>query len=155
MSGQHERPASGADLHGTAYAARVPRIDHVNLGVPVDGLDREAAFLVDMLGYRRVEGGPEAQGFGTLWWFEGDDGSQVHLSPDPEHRPPARAHTAIHLDDAFEATLQRLRDDGRDCGEIAFDGYRHAFTRDPAGNTWELIGPVDAAARANSPARSG
>jgi catechol 2,3-dioxygenase-like lactoylglutathione lyase family enzyme len=120
----------------------VPRLDHVNLGVPVDGLDREATFLVDLLGYRRVEGGPEAQAFGVLWWFEGDDGSQIHLSADPEHRPPARAHTAVRFGDALDATLDRLRRAGHECGEIAFDGDRHAFTRDPAGNTWELIGPV-------------
>lgn len=127
-------------------------MDHVNLGVPVHGLEREASFLVDLLGYRRAEAGPEAQGFGTLWWFEGDDGAQVHLSEDPEHRPPARAHTAIRLDDALDAALSRLRAAGHECGEIAFDGDRHVFTRDPAGNTWELIGPAATAAASNSPA---
>ncbi len=120
-------------------------MDHVNLGVPVDGLEAEAGFLVDLLGYRRAQAGPEAQGFGTLWWFEGDDGAQVHLSADPEHRPAARAHTAIRLDDALDVTLERLRAAGHEGGEIAFDGDRHVFVRDPAGNTWELIGPVSPA----------
>jgi catechol 2,3-dioxygenase-like lactoylglutathione lyase family enzyme len=120
----------------------VPRLDHTNLGVPVDGLEAEAAFLVDLLGYRRVQGGPEAQAFGTLWWFAGDDDAQVHLSADPDHRPAARAHTAIRLGDALDTTLDRLRDADHECSELAFAGYRHAFTRDPAGNTWELIGPV-------------
>jgi catechol 2,3-dioxygenase-like lactoylglutathione lyase family enzyme len=129
-----------------AYASPVPRLDHVNLGVPVDGLDEEAAFLVDLLGYRRVEAGPEAQAFGTLWWFDGDDGAQVHLSADPDHRPAGRAHTAIRLDAALDRTLDRLRAAGHECGELAFDGDRHVFTKDPAGNTWELIGPVEVAA---------
>jgi catechol 2,3-dioxygenase-like lactoylglutathione lyase family enzyme len=114
----------------------------VNLGVPVDGLEQETTFLVELLGYRRVEAGPEAQAFGTLWWFEGDDGAQVHLSADPEHRPAARAHTAIRLDDALDPTLDRLRGAGHECGELAFDGDRLVYTHDPAGNTWELIGPV-------------
>ena len=148
------RPANqclpGRDADDRRTLRVVPRLDHVNLGVPVDGLDQEAAFLVDLLGYRRVEGGPEAQGFGTLWWFEGDDAAQVHLSADPDHRPPGRAHTAIHLGDALDSTLDRLRGAGHECGEIAFDGDRHVFTRDPAGNTWELIGPVPAGAAATT-----
>jgi catechol 2,3-dioxygenase-like lactoylglutathione lyase family enzyme len=117
-------------------------MDHVNLGVPSDGLDAEAAFLVELLGYRRAEPGPEVSRFGTLWWFEGDDGAQIHLSEDPEHRPAARAHTAVRLGDALDETVARLAAAGHRCDELAFDGARHVFTRDPAGNTWELIGPL-------------
>jgi hypothetical protein len=32
----------------------VLRFHHVNLGVPVGGADAETAFLVDLLGYRRL-----------------------------------------------------------------------------------------------------
>jgi catechol 2,3-dioxygenase-like lactoylglutathione lyase family enzyme len=115
---------------------------HVNLSVPDDSAQVVADWLVDVLKYRPVTPGPDAKQFPvTLWWFEADDGSQIHLTPNAEHRPNAPAHTAIRLDDALDATLARLRDDGQECMAIEFDGERHAFANDPAGNLWELIGP--------------
>ena len=69
------------------------RLHDVNLGVPPDGADAEAEFLVGVLGYRKVEPSAMAQGFGARW-YETDDGTQVHLSLDPDHRHAERAHTA-------------------------------------------------------------
>ena len=69
----------------------MPRsVHHVNLSVPEDGAQTEADWLVAVLGYREVTGGPEiteiVEKMGRrLWWFEADDGSQVHLSPNPAH----------------------------------------------------------------------
>ena len=40
---------------------------------------------------------------------EGDHGTQVHLSVDPDHRPAARAHTAIELSDQTTEVERRLR----------------------------------------------
>jgi catechol 2,3-dioxygenase-like lactoylglutathione lyase family enzyme len=119
------------------------RLDHVNLCVPEDGVDAETAWLVDVLGYRRAEPGPDASRFGALHWFESDDGTQVHLTVDPEHHPSPRAHTAIQLGDALDDVLARVKETtGRDVPEgLTFDGGRHVFTTDPAGNLWELIGP--------------
>jgi catechol 2,3-dioxygenase-like lactoylglutathione lyase family enzyme len=115
---------------------------HVNLSVPEGGADAEAAFLVDLLGYRPAMPGPDAAKFGTLWWFDADDGTQVHLSVDPEHRPSARAHTAIWLDDELDPALDRLAAAGyRPSTSLEFDGDRHVFVTDPAGNLWELVGP--------------
>ena len=79
----------------------MPRsVHHVNLSVPEEGAQTEADWLVEMLGYREVTGGPEiteiVEKMGRrLWWFEADDGSQVHLSPNPEHAIVPRVHTAI------------------------------------------------------------
>ena len=118
------------------------RLDHVNLCVPEDGVPAETRWLVDVLGYRPVEPGPDASGFGTLHWFEADDGTQVHLTVDAEHRPSARAHTAIDLGDALDEVLARVAGDGQHPGSgLTFDGGRHVFATDPAGNLWELIGP--------------
>jgi hypothetical protein len=69
------------------------RFHHVNLGVPVGGADAEAAFLVDFLAYQRVELTADAPP--TARWFESEDGKQIHLSEDPDHRPAARAHVAV------------------------------------------------------------
>ena len=124
----------------------MPRsVHHVNLSVPEDGAPRVGEWLVNILGYTEVSGGPEITELvekmgGRLWWFEADDGSQIHLSPNPDHAVVARAHTAIRLDD-LDTTLERLGNAGFDHNTTAFDGERHAFVADPAGNLWELVGP--------------
>jgi catechol 2,3-dioxygenase-like lactoylglutathione lyase family enzyme len=122
------------------YSARMPQFHHVNLGVPPGGVDAEAGFLVDILGYRPVEIDERLRSMG-VHWFEADDGSQVHLSTDPDHRPAARAHVALHYGAGLAGVGQRL-----DEAAIAFDtSNREGFPmilncRDPAGNRWELRG---------------
>jgi catechol 2,3-dioxygenase-like lactoylglutathione lyase family enzyme len=129
-----------------AYASRMPRsVHHVNLSVPESEPQAEADWLVEMLGYREVPGTPEVTAMveemgRRLWWFEADDGSQVHLSPNAEHAVVPSAHTAIRLDDDLDPTLDRLGGAGFECRTIAFDGERHVFVTDPAGNLWELVG---------------
>jgi len=113
------------------------RLHHVNLGVPPDGADDEADFLIGVLGYRKVEPSAMAQGFGARW-YETDDGTEVHLSLDPDHRPAARAHTALEIGDELDAIATRLRDAGVEFGDGEFDGRRILFCQDPAGNRWEL-----------------
>jgi catechol 2,3-dioxygenase-like lactoylglutathione lyase family enzyme len=129
----------------------MPRLHHVNLCVPPTvrddagseraGTDAERAWL-ELLGYRRIEAGPEISAMAQVHWFEADDGTQVHLTPDAAHAPSKVAHTAIRLDDELDATVARLEAAGHTCNTIAFDGDRHVFAHDPAGNLWELIGPL-------------
>ena len=115
---------------------------HVNLGVPVDGLDAEAGFLIDVLGYQRVKVDRELQQMGVNW-FEADDGSQIHLSPDPDHRPAARAHVAVSFGAALPDVELRLKE-----GAIEFESSHRPgfpavlFCQDPAGNRWELRGDL-------------
>jgi catechol 2,3-dioxygenase-like lactoylglutathione lyase family enzyme len=115
------------------------RLHHVNLGVPPDGADDEVEFLVEILGYRKVEPSEQALGFGARW-YETDDGTQVHLSLDPDHRPAARAHTALEIGPELETVADRLRGAGIEFGDNEFDGRRVLFCQDPAGNRWELRG---------------
>jgi len=112
------------------------RFHHVNLGVPVGGADAEAAFLVDLLGYRRLDSAE----FPTARWFESEDGAQIHLSEDPDHRPAARAHVAVELGD--ELTSLEDKFDRADYQYTGLDGpdRRTVFCQDPAGNRWELRG---------------
>lgn len=125
----------------------MPRaIHHVNLSVPADGAAGMGRWLEEMLGYREVPGGPEvtellAAGGRRVWWFEADDGHQVHLSPTDDHVVSASAHTAVRLDDDLDAVLARLGAAGHETRGMSFDGERHVFVTDPAGNTWELVGP--------------
>gem|GEM_PF-863317 len=129
----------------------MPTLHHVNLCVPTTvrdatgaecpGTEAERSWL-EMLGYRSIEAGPEISAMAQVHWFEGGDGTQVHLTIDPEHSPSQIAHTAIRLDDDLARTVARLEAAGHPCNEIAFDGDRHVFANDPAGNLWELIGPL-------------
>lgn len=120
----------------------MPYFHHVNLGVPPEGVDSEAAFLVDILGYRPVELNDDIRRMGARW-FEADDGSQVHLSADPDHRPAGRAHVAIEYGAELPNVGRRL-----DEAEIRFEpSERPGFPRilncrDPAGNLWELRGDM-------------
>ena len=107
------------------------QIHHVNLGVPPGGADAEAAFLLDV-GYRPL---PPPESFPGARWFEAGDGSQVHLSEDPEHRPAARAHVAVVLGAELDDVITRL---GADAPAGVFGDNRVAFCLDPAGNRWEL-----------------
>jgi len=118
----------------------MPHFHHVNLGVPVGGQHSEEIFLVDLLGYRRVSPGPELEGF--VRWLEGEDGAQVHLSEDPEHRAAARAHVAIDLGQDLPAIEAKLVSQGVKCDALEDRGVRLVFCQDPAGNRWELRGSV-------------
>lgn len=115
------------------------RFHHVNLGVPVGAAEAEESFLVDLLGYRSVAPPPELAG--RARWFEGDDGKQIHLSEDPDHRPAARAHVAIEVGGELEELQARLRQAGEEYSIFDGNDMRVVFCTDPAGNRWELRGP--------------
>jgi catechol 2,3-dioxygenase-like lactoylglutathione lyase family enzyme len=116
----------------------MPRFHHVNLGVPPDGVDAESTFLVDVLGYTPLQLDEGLRRMGARW-FEAEDGSQIHLSTDPEHRPADKAHVAVEYGGALGEVEKRLEG-----AAVAFDaserpGFpRVVLCRDPAGNRWEL-----------------
>jgi catechol 2,3-dioxygenase-like lactoylglutathione lyase family enzyme len=114
----------------------VARFHHVNLGILPDQLEAEMAWLVEVLGYRRLATSAELTAMGANW-FEADDGSQVHLSPDKEHRPAARAHVAVEIDDV-EDVAGRLRARGDEFRTSESPELTVVFCRDPGGNRWEL-----------------
>src|ERR1700694_5463911 len=111
----------------------MPTFDHVNLGVPDGVMDTQVAFLTEILGYRRVDPGPEILARANPMWFEGDDGGQVHLSSGPDHRPAPRAPLAVRVGAELEATGRRLVAAGYACDPITFGGYSRLLTKDPAG----------------------
>jgi catechol 2,3-dioxygenase-like lactoylglutathione lyase family enzyme len=118
----------------------VPTFHHVNLGVPPDGADAEGQFLVEVLGYERVPLDDRLQGLGARW-FRADDGSEIHLSVDPDHRPAARAHVAVEYGTALDDVEVRLGREGVEHQSATRAGFPRVVTcRDPAGNLWELRG---------------
>lgn len=115
------------------------RFHHVNLGVPVGGIAAETAFLTDILCCRPLEAPAELRS--VAHWFETDDGKQIHLSEDAEHRAAERAHVAVDVDDVVG--LERVLDQaGYEFRTGEGVGQRIVFCRDPAGNNWELRGSL-------------
>ena len=116
----------------------VLRFHHVNLGVPIGGADAEGAFLVDFLGYLRVELPPDVPP--SARWFESEDGKQIHLSEDPDHRPADRAHVAVDLGDDLAALERKFEQASYKFKAVDGDDRRTVLCKDPAGNRWELRG---------------
>jgi catechol 2,3-dioxygenase-like lactoylglutathione lyase family enzyme len=115
---------------------------HVNLGIPPGGMDAESEFLVNVLGYRAVEIDDRLRTM-DAHWFEADDGSEVHLSTDPDHRPAARAHVAVEYGAGLADVSQRLADAAITFDSVNRPGFRRVVKCcDPAGNRWELRGEL-------------
>jgi hypothetical protein len=118
----------------------VPHFHHVNLGVSPGGIETEAVFLVEILGYRPIDPGDELRPRGAHW-FETDDGSQVHLSEDAEHRPAARAHVAVDYGRELSEVRSRLAAASWTFAEFTGAAPNQTILcKDPAGNRWELRG---------------
>jgi hypothetical protein len=118
----------------------MPRHHHVNLGVPPGGIGAEAAFLIDILGYRELE--PPEELRSRAHWFEAEDSSQVHLSEDPEHHPATRAHTAVDYGTDLVTVRDRLDHAGWEYARFDGAGPQVLFCQDAAGNRWELRGTL-------------
>jgi catechol 2,3-dioxygenase-like lactoylglutathione lyase family enzyme len=111
----------------------MPRFHHANLGVSPGAVEEEAGFLVDVLGFTPASGEPPG-----AHWFDAGDGTQIHLSEDPDHRPAARAHIAIDVGAALPDVERKLGTTGRPYRAMDLQGGRIVFCQDPGGNRWEL-----------------
>ena len=115
----------------------MPNFHHVNLHVTPDKLEEQAAFLTEVLGYRRMEAGERMRGLGANW-FQASDGTEVHLSTNP--------HSAIDYGAGLAEVEQRLARAGVEFNAVeglqAPDGseLRIVICKDPGGNQWELRG---------------
>jgi catechol 2,3-dioxygenase-like lactoylglutathione lyase family enzyme len=115
----------------------VTRLHHLQLGVTPDRVGAEAAFLTGILGYRNVEPSEQEKSLGARF-FETDDGTQVHLSVDPDFQPAPRAHTSLEIGTELQTVATRLSAASIEFKDVEIDGRRILFCRDPAGNGWEL-----------------
>jgi catechol 2,3-dioxygenase-like lactoylglutathione lyase family enzyme len=111
------------------------RFHHVNLAVPPDLIEAEIEFLVEVIGMRPVDPGPELADVAI--WFELDGGAQVHLSRDPAFVPSEKAHVAVEVDEAVDAVEARLVGRGIEVGRARVLPTVVLCT-DPSGNRWEL-----------------
>jgi catechol 2,3-dioxygenase-like lactoylglutathione lyase family enzyme len=81
-------------------------IDHLNLYVPADGVDRALSFYRDLLGFETENVEAYRAGERSLFTFRAG-GDVIHVMPDEAFEPPGRNynHVAVGVD-ADEATLR-------------------------------------------------
>lgn len=115
----------------------MPRIQHVTVTVPSEEMiDAAARFYALLGGVRLVR--PEMLAADTPGCWLGFDSTQVHLIVGDSQ--PGKAHFALDLGGEYDATLQRLSDNGVGRREARRSwGARRCFVRDPAGNLVELF----------------
>jgi catechol 2,3-dioxygenase-like lactoylglutathione lyase family enzyme len=120
-------------------------IDHVQLSMPDGAEDVARAFYRDVLGLREVVK-PEALAARGGCWFAvaGVAGVAVHLAPESDFRPLAKAHPALLVRD-LEAARAALRAAGvaieEDDSGIP---VRRCYVHDHFGNRIELVDARDA-----------
>jgi hypothetical protein len=100
-----------------------------------DCVGEEETWLLDVLGYRRLQLSAEMEG--RARWFGADDGTEIHLSIDPLHQGAAAAHVALVVDD-LEDLARRLDARGDEYRKSSRPDRDVIICRDPASNLWEL-----------------
>jgi catechol 2,3-dioxygenase-like lactoylglutathione lyase family enzyme len=117
-------------------------IDHVQLSMPPGGEEEARRFYGGILGLREVAKPPELAGRGGCWFFGGD--ASIHLAPEDDFRPRAKAHPALAVRD-LAAARGALATAGVAIEEDDSDlPVRRCYIRDPFGNRIELDDVRDA-----------
>ena len=120
-------------------------IDHVNVHVPADGVDRAVEFYRDTLGFETTNLEAYRAGDRSLFTFSPRSGCVIHVMPTEEFEPPGRSlnHVAVLLDDTLEAVERTIADAGLEVVRRRDRSDRPGadvavYVRDPFGYTIEL-----------------
>lgn len=115
-------------------------IDHVQLGAPPGSEDAMRAYYAGALGMTEIPKPAPLAARGGCWFQDG--GVQLHIGVEPGHRPSAKAHPGLRVDD-IDACAARLASHG---AEVVWDtglpGHRRFHSKDPAGNRLEFLQPA-------------
>jgi len=118
-------------------------LDHVTVTTPEELEPDVVEWYRDCLGLESIAK-PEGARDGGAWFRAG--GQEVHISLDP-HNPPKAAHFGLRVSD-FDAVVERLRRANCHIEQARpVPGRHRCFTRDPAGNSVELVSLEDESAR--------
>lgn len=114
---------------------QVLSLEHVTVTTP-DELEAEVIdWYTEVVGLERIEKAEGAKPEGA--WFRAG-AQQVHLLIDP-HNPPKDAHFCLRVAD-FDSFVGNLRSHGCHIEQARqIPGRRRCFTRDPAGNSIEIV----------------
>ncbi|MDQ4065737.1 MAG: VOC family protein [Actinomycetota bacterium] len=115
--------------------ARVLGLEHVTVTTPEELEQEVVEWYERCIGLERIEK-PEGTNPSGAWFRVGDQ--QLHVLVDP-HNPPKDAHYCLRVDD-FDAFVGKLRDARVHIEQAAArPGRQRCFTRDPAGNSIEIV----------------
>ncbi len=110
-------------------------LEHVTVTTPEELEEEVLTWYSDVLGLDRLDK-PEGAKPGGGWFKVGEQ--QLHLMLDP-HNPPKNAHYCLRVGD-FDAFLENLRTNGCHIEQASqIPGRKRCFTRDPAGNSIEIV----------------
>lgn len=113
----------------------VAHLDHVSVTTPEELEGAVLHWYEKCLGLERIVK-PEGARKGGGWFRVGDQ--ELHVAHD-EHNPHKTAHFGLAVDD-IEGAVRRLRDFGCHIEQASkIPGRRRFFTRDPAGNSVEIV----------------
>lgn len=91
----------------------VTRIDHVNIRIPEDGVDRAVAFYQDVLGFAPEKMDKYRVGDRTSFAFRLGDTAMLHVRPVTDFEPPGQHnydHFCIIVDESIEDVKSRLQE---------------------------------------------
>ena len=117
-------------------------IDHIQLSMPPGSEDDARRFYMGILGLREIDKPPELAGRGGCWFVAPN--AAVHLAPEADFRPHAKAHPALVIRDlaaareVLEASGVAIEEDDSDLP------VARCYIRDPFGNRIELDDERDA-----------
>lgn len=110
-------------------------LEHVTVTTPEELEEEVLEWYSNVLGLERVDK-TEGAASGGGWFKVGQQ--QVHLLIDP-HNPPKNAHFCLRVAE-FDSFLGTLRANGCHIEQArAVPGRKRCFTRDPAGNSIEIV----------------
>lgn len=109
------------------------RLAHANLRV--DRLDAAVRFYRDVLSLEPIPRRDPGESRGA--WFRVGD-AEIHLAEDPTPQPPSQRHLALEVDDLPAARAALL---AAGAALEKEEPGRRFWTRDPAGNRLEIVGP--------------
>jgi catechol 2,3-dioxygenase-like lactoylglutathione lyase family enzyme len=112
-------------------------LHHVQLAMPADSEVAAVAFYGGVLGFQQVPKPAALAGRGGVWFRSG--GLELHLGVEDEHRPSAKAHPALLVEE-LEDLRARLAASGHEAiDDVDLPGFRRCHVRDPFGNRLELL----------------
>lgn len=121
-------------------------IDHVNLAIPVDGVEDALGFYRDALGFDVEDLAAYRNGERSIFTFRLGETSVVHVSPTDDFEPPSKRNF-VHMCLVLEEPIDEIRDlaarEGldveREGNPLGATGRNPAvYVSDPFGYTLEL-----------------